>query len=116
MSITLTAGKLRFVRQASAYPGPMSSFALDLGQRLDHSALAALILKCRLLFLKISVQRGAGKPPLTSSRLRRHSLQQFQSFLRRPLKHLHLFPEPTRPSTFSRQVVSQPVQRFLLLG
>ena len=28
MSITLTAGKLRFVRYATAYPGPMRYFAL----------------------------------------------------------------------------------------
>ena len=44
MSITLTAGKLRFVRYATAYPAPMWYFALDLGQRLDHSALAVLYL------------------------------------------------------------------------
>ena len=44
MSITLTAGKLRFVRHATGYPGPMSCFALDMGQRRDHSALAVLYL------------------------------------------------------------------------
>ena len=33
MSQTFTAGKLRFVRYATAYPGPMWYFALDLGQR-----------------------------------------------------------------------------------
>ena len=44
MATTLTAGKLRFVRYATAYPGPMWYFALDLGQRRDHSALAVLYL------------------------------------------------------------------------
>ena len=31
MSTTLTAGKLRFVRYATAYPGPMWYFALATG-------------------------------------------------------------------------------------
>ena len=44
MSQTFTAGKLRFVRYATRYPCSMWYFALDLGQRRDHSALAALFL------------------------------------------------------------------------
>jgi hypothetical protein len=45
MSATLTAGKLRFVRHVTRFPDPMWYFGLDLGQRFDHSALAALHLR-----------------------------------------------------------------------
>lgn len=45
MSNTLTAGKLRFVRHCTPFPYPMWYFALDLGQRRDHSALAVLHLR-----------------------------------------------------------------------
>jgi len=45
MSTTLTAGKLRFVRHCTRFPEPMWYLALDLGQRRDHSALAALNLR-----------------------------------------------------------------------
>ena len=45
MSSTLTAGKLRLVRHCSRYPSPMWYFGLDLGQRRDHSALAAVNLQ-----------------------------------------------------------------------
>lgn len=45
MSASLTAGKLRFVRHRTSYPDPKWYFGLDLGQRRDHSALAALNLQ-----------------------------------------------------------------------
>ena len=42
MTANLSAGSLRFVRHRTQFPGPKTYFGLDLGQRRDHSALAAL--------------------------------------------------------------------------
>ena len=42
MSSSLSAGTLRFVRHSSRFPSPFWYLALDIGQRRDHSALAAL--------------------------------------------------------------------------
>jgi hypothetical protein len=45
MPSTFTAGKFRLVRHRTGFPGLRWYFALDLGQRRDHSALAALSLQ-----------------------------------------------------------------------
>ena len=47
MSVTLTAGNLRFVRHATRDPGPLCYLALDLGQHRDHSAPSTVTLTVR---------------------------------------------------------------------